>query len=292
MKTIDLVQGSPEWLNFRENGVGASDIAAICNVPGAFKKRSEVIQEKLGNTKELSDFAQQMFDDGHEWEAAVRDAFLNGEYNFVPMVAVDEFNSRLFASLDGVDVSKKTILEIKHVRKKETFLKYSKIIPEHYMAQLQWQMMITGFSSAMIAFVHEGDVVVLDAGPDVNVAAKYRTEAEKFLSEVDAIRAGTQLEPVQNITNDKTNALYNYLLQRKELEYLLDQVNANIKDLSENLLTEFKATKIENDVLMIYTSERNGSVDYKKMCSELKIDEKTLEKYRKKGTVVQTTKLK
>ncbi|WP_042892908.1 YqaJ viral recombinase family protein, partial [Anaplasma marginale] len=46
MKKHDLIQGSAEWLAFRQHGIGSSDIAAICGV-SPFKKAIDVFNEKL-----------------------------------------------------------------------------------------------------------------------------------------------------------------------------------------------------------------------------------------------------
>ena len=56
MNIVKLEQGSQQWLDFRRNGVGASDVASIAGIEGAFQKRKDVMAEKLGRERKLTEY--------------------------------------------------------------------------------------------------------------------------------------------------------------------------------------------------------------------------------------------
>lgn len=290
MKSINLIQQSPEWHAFRANGVGASDIPSIAMVRGAFKNKNEILQEKLGFAKEISGYQSDLFAKGNAWEIEVRDKInAQTEYAFTPAVIVAGHNDRFFASLDGIDVSKELILEIKHVNAKMTFDSYCEKAPAHYFAQVQWQMMCAGYATALLAFVYEGDVKVQAINADKAYQAFLEDLAIKFLIELDSIKAGTAVSPIQQLPPAKAANILNMITIQKRIKEELKKVDDTIDAMAEQLLTEFKATRLENEFVTIAWQERVGNVNYKSIPELKTVD---LEQYRGKGTRYITTKLK
>lgn len=282
MKTIKLEQGSQEWLDFRKNGIGSSDIANIAEAKGAFKSRQEVLFDKLGHTKEITEHQRRIFNEGHEWEKVVRDNLNEtAGYNLEPVVAVAEFNPRMFASLDGYDAEKKIILEVKSVMTKERFKEYCESIPEHYYAQVQWELFVTRLNKALLAFVHDGEiqVKVIEADQDTQIALEVL--AIRFLKELSDIKDGTMPAPVQSLSSPDMERIAYLKMQEKEMQIQIDMVAEEIKQLSERVLNEHSAFKVVSDKVTLEWIEREGSVDYKKIPELQKID---LNQYRKKDT--------
>jgi putative phage-type endonuclease len=282
MNILKLEQGTPEWLEFRRNGIGSSDIANIMGVKGAFKSRQEVLFEKLGHTKELTDHQKRIFNEGHEWEAVVRNQ-LNQDagYNFEPVVAVYGFNPRLFASLDGYDAEKKMILEVKSVMTKERFKDYCENIPDHYYAQVQWELFVTRMDKALLAFVHDGEVSVKVVDADEGYMRDLVDAANAFLNELEDIKTGTSPAPVQSLDSPEMERIAYLKAQEKEMQIQMDMVSEEIKQLSEKILIVHNAFKVVSDKVTLEWVEREGSVDYKKIPELQNID---LNQYRKKGT--------
>lgn len=289
MKTIALEQGSTEWLEFRKNGIGASEIASVAGIKGAFQKRLETLAEKLGSRRELSDFERRIFSDGHAWEIAVRDAINQEGFNFRPAVVVSDYNDRFFASLDGLDAAREMILEIKSVTTETKFNQYRQEIPSHYMAQVQWQLYCTKYPLAVIAFVHDGAVVRHEIKPDLVLQGILVQEAEKFLAELDAIKVGTMPSPVQTIRSPEIVRLEKLKHLEQDMKIQMAMITEEMKALAEKLLDDHKATKIEGDSIVVTWQERDGGYDYKRACEDAGLD---ITGYKKKSQRFVTVKTK
>ena len=261
IKKINLQQGTPEWLAFRRNGVGASEIASIAGVPGAFQKRAEVLAEKLGSERTLTDFQKKIFQDGHEWESLVRENLNASGHNFQPAVVCRHTNERIFASLDGLDEEAGEILEVKSVISRDRFEQYLEEIPAHYMAQVQWQMMVCEIPTAKIAFVHAGEVAIREVEKDGNLQVDLYLAAVKFLEELDGIKAGTLPMPFQFLEGQDMDRLAFLKAQEREMKVQLVMVEEEIKSLAERILDAQKANKIESKAVTVQWVERQGSID-------------------------------
>jgi len=281
MKTINLEQGSEAWLEFRQNGVGASEIASIAEIKGAFSKRINTLTEKLGQKRMLSSFEQNIFAQGHAWEIAVRDAINREGFTFAPAVVVSTENERFFASLDGLDASKEIILEVKSVVNAPKFEQYKNEVPAHYMAQVQWQLMVTKYATAILAFVHDGEVVRHEIKPDPIYQDILAQAGAKFLAELDAIKAGTMPSPIQTIRSPEIARLEKLKRMEMDMKIQMSMITEEIKGLAERMLDEHKASKIEGDSITVTWQEREGATDYKKACEDAGLE---LIGYKKKGS--------
>lgn len=294
MKTVKLEQGSPAWLDFRLNGVGASEIASIASIPGAFQKRTEVLQEKAtGARRELTSFQKKLFADGHEWEALVRDTLnAGGNANFVPEVAVSEENPRLFASLDGYDSELGMVLEVKSCSTPEKFREYCERTPAHYEAQVQWQLFITGAKGATLAFVHDGQVVKKYIVANEDIQHRLHACAIEFLQELDAIKVGTRVAPVQTLDSPVMTRITMLKKTREDMKIQMAMVEEELNSLAEKLMGETKATRLENAEIVISYLERQGTIDYKRIPEIKNLGESYLNAFRGKGSKSIQVKLK
>lgn len=136
-------QGSREWLELRRTLVTASDVPIILGV-SPYKDPYLLLNEKLNNEGEvLCDFRKNLFAKGHRIENAIRNVF-HEEHAFMPMVLISKKVIGLMASLDGINVSKGMILEVKYTGKKNYLKIISGDIPKHHMAQVQAQLLVSG----------------------------------------------------------------------------------------------------------------------------------------------------
>ena len=281
MKKVELEQGTQAWLDFRRNGVGASEIASIAGVPGAFQKRDQVMAEKLGQAKALTDFERRIFADGHEWEAVVRENLNAAGFNFKPAVVVARQHDRIFASLDGLDEERKIILEVKSVTTRAKFEQYSKEVPAHYMAQVQWQLFCSEYTTALIAFVHEGEVVTAEIKASPSMQVELYAAGVKFLHELDKVREGSMPSPIKALESQDMARLAYLKEQEREMKIQLEMVSEEVKQIAERILTEHGANKIESERVTIQYVERQGAIDYSKVAELRGVD---LAPYRKRGS--------
>ena len=273
--TINLEQGSPKWIEFRNTRLGGSDIPSLMNLPEAYGNRTSLIQDKINPvTKEHSEFTKRLFQDGHDFELAVRESNPRG-FQFTPQVVQHKSEDRFISSLDGINLEHQIILEVKSTRKDAyLYMARNGLVPEVYNYQIQWCLFVTGYEVAHLYVVDStcGDTYFIEVKRDQNLIDKIVIEAHKFLAELSTgIEPYIQLEniTVQNIANIKNNI--------KHYKKLIAEAENQVQEQAEQLLKEYKATKIEGCGVRIQIVTKKGSVQYKKIEALKGID---LDKYR------------
>jgi len=140
MKLINLEQGSPEWLEFRRMGIGASDAPSIMGV--GFKTAEQLLDDKLSGKEQIVNVAMQR---GKDLEEPARQAFMQATgLSVAPAVVVSDDLSWQFASLDGMDMMQEFFVEIKCPGYKDHATAMVGMIPAKYYPQLQHQFSVTG----------------------------------------------------------------------------------------------------------------------------------------------------
>lgn len=141
-KEIVLVQGTPEWLQWRTYGIGGSDAGAIMGT-SPWCDALELWQRKLGLIPEIqSNAAMQR---GHDLEPDARLLF-EMEYGLAMPAACFEHDEFPYvrASLDGVSIDRNIILEIKCPGSTTHAEALAGKIKPYYYTQMQHQMAVTG----------------------------------------------------------------------------------------------------------------------------------------------------
>jgi predicted phage-related endonuclease len=161
------------------------------------------------------------------------------------------------------------------------FEQYKNEVPAHYMAQVQWQLMVTKYATAILAFVHDGEVVRHEIKPDPIYQDILAQAGVKFLADLEAIKLGTMPSPIQTIRSPEIARLEKLKRMEMDMKIQMAMITEETKALAEKLLDEHKATKIEGDSITVTWQEREGATDYKKACEDAGLD---LIGYKKKGS--------
>ncbi|MET0332585.1 MAG: YqaJ viral recombinase family protein [Dyella sp.] len=164
MKTVSLIQGTPEWRAHRSFYFNASDAPAMLGV-SPYKTRDQLIREKAtGITPEVDSATQQRFDDGHRYEALARtlaESIVGDE--LFPCVGVD---GKFSASFDGLTLLEDVAFEHKSLN---SDLRISlshegatgAALPEHYRIQMEHQCMVSGAERVLfMASKWDGETLV------------------------------------------------------------------------------------------------------------------------------------
>ncbi len=148
MKFIDLAQNTPEWLEFRRDKIGASDAPIILGV-SPFQTPYQLYLNKVEHMEKKQNRAMKR---GHKLEAEARKSFEEmymmlymDQVTVVPYVVQSDAYSWMIASLDGLDLEKNVLVEIKCPGPKDHQIALDGKIPDHYIPQLQHQLFVTGF---------------------------------------------------------------------------------------------------------------------------------------------------
>lgn len=153
MKIVHITdgQGSEEWLSWRKNGIGASDISAIVG-SNPYRTPLQTWEEKCGYSEETP--MNMAMEHGVRNEPVARQ-WLNEHLslNLTPVCIEDLENPHFRASLDGYDHTHRTIVEIKCPVSDSVIdaSRTSQSIPAYWCDQMQWQIMIANPKRAIFA---------------------------------------------------------------------------------------------------------------------------------------------
>src|SRR6478609_5008483 len=143
------VQGSEAWLNWRTKGLGSSDAAVLLGL-SPWKTFEELLMEKRGEWKPIfGEFQQAAMDRGKRLEPEVRKMAETLLGFPLPDESIeDKEHPFMRVSFDGVNWDKQHLIEIKCPNRKDHFGAVCGTLPEKYMPQVQWQMMVGGIPNA------------------------------------------------------------------------------------------------------------------------------------------------
>lgn len=279
MKIINLAQGSQEWIDFRRTHIGASDAPVIIGL-SPYRSIEQLYLDKTQGDEQKKTSSMQR---GNDLEPVARDMFLEAFKNYsgedldlFPTVIQSDEHSWMIASLDGLDQRRHVIVEIKCPNARDHQMAKEGKIPDHYRCQMQHQMACAGYGQAWyFSYRSDSDWVMLPLERDEEFIQNMIIEEKKFFDSLSGQAPAPQSKIVQEDGLLKTALEYidvkNQIAELSQKEKLLKQI-IEIKTNGQN-------TKI-GDVNVKYLT-RKGTVDYGKMCEELKID---LEFYRKNDT--------
>lgn len=142
--THDLIQGTPEWDDFRLRHDGASEAAAMLGLSKTTSRTELLVAKKTGSSKEFSDFVQtRILDRGHEVEALARPIIeeIIGE----DLYPVTMSMGRRSASCDGLTMDDTIAMEHKQWNAAVAArMQATQEVPDEHMPQCQQVLMVTG----------------------------------------------------------------------------------------------------------------------------------------------------
>ena len=145
MKTVQLQQGTPEWQQWRASRFTASDAPTMLGI-NPYKTRDALLREKAtGQAPEIDSATAALFAEGHRAEALARtmvEKIIDDD--LFPVVAEDD-DGQLAASFDGMTLDGDTLFEHKLMNDALRACRDEGApIPEHYRAQMEQQLMVSG----------------------------------------------------------------------------------------------------------------------------------------------------
>lgn len=159
-----MEQGSKDWLEWRQQGIGSSDAPVIMGV-SPYKKLQRLWEEKLGLTKQReSTFIMRR---GNRMEPVARAAYeLETGMRMPPAVGFHSEFPFLRVSLDGFNEDANILLEIKYAGKKDHALAIDGKVPDKYWPQIQHQLLVTGALEAHYFSYNESKGSLVKVPPD------------------------------------------------------------------------------------------------------------------------------
>lgn len=191
MKELNLPQGTPEWLEWRRNGVTATEAAAIMEMSEWATPLSTFLAKKKPADSAAPKTAVQEW--GSRIEDLLRQKFAENhpEFKVEPGNCFEREWQR--ASLDGTattESGERYILECKTGRSVDKWNGGGLAnVPNGYYAQVQWQMLVSGMRRTYFAVLINGfeyfeRVVEFDEAFATTMCQKCRTFWDNYLNDI------------------------------------------------------------------------------------------------------------
>lgn len=146
MKTLNLVQGSAEWLQHRNRTFNASEAAAMLGFSKHQSRNALLKQKYTGLTVEVDASTQRVFDRGHDVEAKARPIVekIIGDELYAVTGEADCFGLPLLASFDGLTLDDETVWENKQWNGAlATYIAENNDLPDTHWPQAEQQLMVS-----------------------------------------------------------------------------------------------------------------------------------------------------
>ncbi len=277
MRSVNLKQNTPEWLEFRKKHIGSSDAMSILHT-SPWKTRYETFLDKIGLGKpSVDNYAMAI---GREREDEARTEFerLTGLIMSDQVVLHDEYEF-ISASLDGIDLERENILEIKCPGQEDHGKAMQGIVPEKYIPQLQHQLFVTGLDMLYYFSYTPMSNNIVEVYRDQKYIDNMFKEHCKFWECVQ------KMEPPQLTERDyvtKTDEFWlevekKWVLTRTELR----ELERREKELRETLINMCGTQNCRGRHLQVQKVVRKGNIDYASMPQIQGVD---CEPYRKSAS--------
>ncbi len=288
MKTLELQQGSPEWHAWRNAKLAdggprimASDVPVIVGI-SPYETPHQLWMRMTGRTGPKSqNFAMRR---GHANEDIVRKKLEEdtGESIFPVCCEAEPGESApewAACSLDGIAMSFDLIHEIKVPGKRDFDMMQAGTVPPHWMAQVQWQLLVTGIAKCRVTAFDPGDGVVSDQERIASVIVMADTTHQReLIAEAERFRLAIMRD--QPLVGDElTNLSVAWVRAYDEAK----KAEAVLEAAQKALLDSVPATqaRVDTPVATITRSQRDGGIDYAKLIEDHQISAEEVEKYRK-----------
>lgn len=256
MRIIDIEIGSKEWLEIRRNSIGASESAAVLGI-SPWKSPYDLWVDKMLGTSTPINYSMKR---GMDREAEALEWANNHFWSrCVPLMVQHEEYQWKIATLDGIDIDNKIMVEIKWANAKvHAMAKEGKVI-DYYYSQCQSQLACTGFKIMYFISCHEefgvpefiSVMVVRDEEYIKNMIEKEKYFYEEYMvkNSEPPIGRDDYLPIEDSYQFDDLCEIFVMLSDEiKNLEQRKEKIRDKIKEIAENRnvkSNKFKFSKIE-----------------------------------------------
>lgn len=273
---LKLVQGTPEWLAYRQTMRNASETPAVLGISPWLTPYGLWLVKTGRSTQQVT----APMAHGTQLEPQARAAYeaQSGEI-MNPLVLQDGLYS---ASLDGINLAGSLIVEIKcPFRGRQSSLWREAAegrIPGHYAAQVQHQLMVSGAATAHLWVYAEGEGLLLTLQRDEELMALIREAWDAFQPYLDSDTPPplTDADSAQRDDPAWSQAAQDYLAAKRQA----DAADAALEAARKALVALSRHPREQGAGVSVVRLWKPGNVDYKRV-PELKGVE--LDRYRGEG---------
>jgi putative phage-type endonuclease len=262
MNIVQLIQGSPQWLDYRRSMRNASESAAVLG-ESPWMTPYQLWLEKTGRSTTKATAAMQR---GTDLEPAARAAYDAHTGNVMqPMVVKDGDYS---ASLDGMDLDG-LIVEIKCPYKGQASTLWNDAVvgqvPPYYQLQIQHQLMVSGAAQCDFWVFDGTQGILLTVLPDVAIMERIRRGWEAFQVFLDTDTAPPLTEADTVVRDDQ--AWQAAAAAFAEAKRQADACDAALSTARDALVALARHPREQGAGVYVSRYWKAGNVDYKKIPS-------------------------
>jgi putative phage-type endonuclease len=266
-----------EWHQWRRQGIGSSDATTIMGA-SPWRTPYELWQEKVfGNSEQLDNSSMMR---GRELEPVARTWFEQtmGVAVF-PKNKIHPNKQWIRASLDGMDIDDRLLVEIKCPNKEDHFVAINKMIPEKYIPQVQHQLLVTGLDGMYYCSFDGQNGAIVEVARDNAYIEAMLNEEQKFWDMVLAKTPPplTERDFVSMENDHQWKQISAGWLENKKI---LDEAENRDKHLKQLLIELSEEHNAEGHGMKISKSLCQGNIDYKQIMADYPAID--WESYRKK----------
>lgn len=268
MLTVDLEQGSREWLEFRLTRIGASEIPIILGLSDKCTPLT-LWKRKLGFVPDQGQHFGMVL--GHRMEKTMR-AHINKELDrdYQPVVVQHTLYDWAIASLDGYDEETNTCLEVKLVSK-SVFDNLENESPEPFLAQAQWQLFCSDATHCLLAINHlqgspsDAKSYIIQRNNEYIDMCFEKAQDFHYLL-LHMIEPEMTEDDYTEITDDDFGLIAN---EWKIIKQQQNSINAREKELREKMIEYTDDGNCQGFGVRLSRVNREGSVDWKVLFDDL-----------------------
>jgi putative phage-type endonuclease len=273
---LKLVQGSPEWLDYRKTMRNASETPAVLGL-SPWVTPYTLWLVKTGRSTQATNEAMVH---GTKLEPEARAAYEERTGHIMnPLVLSDGAYS---ASLDGITLAGDLIVEIKCPFRGQQSPLWKQAtegkVPDHYAAQVQHQLMVSGATTAHLWVYAGGEGLLVTIQRDADLMERIRERWEEFETylDTDSPPPLTEADSVLRADAEWARAAQAYL-QAKQAADAADEMLEAARRALVGLLRHPRESGEGVNVVKLW---KVGAIDYKKVPELQGVD---LSRYRGQG---------
>jgi len=273
-----IQQNTPEWLEWRKDKIGGSDIPAIMGV-SKWCTPWQLYMRKLGLISEQDE--NEAMREGKRRESEALAAF-NEKFdcNCVPVVMQHDEYPWMIASLDGWDDNAKIGVEIKCPGYRDNDIARNGLLPNHYFPQVQHQIEVCDRDNLYYWSWYDNE------GISVHIFRHREYIKDMIEKEKDFMRRIKELDPPDLCDRDyveKSNRHWQYAVRNyNERKLEKERVERWYEEARQELITLADNHNCKGSGIRMTKSVRKGNIDFLQIPELKDVD---LDKYRKESTI-------
>jgi putative phage-type endonuclease len=254
-----------QWHQWRRAGIGSSDAAVVMGV-SPWRTPYQVWQEKVfGNSAQPDNFSMAR---GRDLEPVARTWFEKAmNVSVFPKNKIHKDRNFIRASLDGLDMEEKVLVEIKCPNKEDHSVAVNGMIPPKYVPQVQHQLLVTGLDGMYYCSFDGQEGAIVEVSRDNAYIEAMLAEEQKFWDMVLTKKAPELTD--RDFVSMEHNREWEILAMRfSEVKDVLSIAEETEEQIRKSMIALAGDRNAQGNGVRISKSICSGPIDYKQIMTD------------------------